>query len=72
MVLEELAGAVRAFFYAATPASALGTRTTEVSLLSSDATALLTGRRWLTGDAAQGRLALLGLLPRRWSYVRDL
>ena len=33
---------------------------------------MLTGRHWLAGDAPTGQLALLGFLPRRWSYVRDL
>ena len=71
-VLEDLAKGVRAFFYAATPASTLGTRVAEVSPLPPNAAAVLTGRHWLAGGAAQGQLALLGFLPSCWSYVRDL
>ena len=71
-VLEGLVEGVRAFFYAATPASTLGAQVAEVSLLSPGATAVLTGRHWLTGGAAQGQLALLRFLPSCWSYVHDL
>ena len=33
---------------------------------------MLAGRHWLDGDGAAGQLALLGFLPSRWSFIRDL
>ena len=71
-VLARLAEGARAVFYAATPVSALGTRATKLLLLPSDVAHVLTGRHWLARDGVAGQLALLGFLPRRWSYTRDL
>ena len=33
---------------------------------------MLKGRHWLVGSGVAGQLALLGFLPRSWSYIRDL
>ena len=33
---------------------------------------MLAGRHWLEDDGVAGQLALLGFLPRHWSYTRDL
>ena len=71
-VLAKLAEGARALFYAATPVSTLGTRAAELPLLLSSVAHVLTGRHWLAGDGVAGQLALLGFLPRHWSYTRDL
>ena len=33
---------------------------------------MLTGRHWLAGGGATGQLALLGFLPRSWTYICNL
>ena len=71
-VLGKLAEGARAFFYAATPASTLGALADELPPLSPGVAHVLTGRHWLTSEGVAGQLALLGFLPRHWSYTRDL
>ena len=71
-VYEKLAEGARAFFFAATPGSALGARAAALPLLSPSVAQMLKGRHWLTGSGVARQLALLGFLPRSWSYIRDL
>ena len=71
-VYEKLAEGARAFFFAATPVSALGARAAGLPPLPPSVAHVLKGRHWLAGSGVAGQLALLGFLPRRWSYTRDL
>ena len=58
--------------FAATPASTLGARATELPPLPPNAAHALTGRHWLAGSGVANQLTLLGFLPRCWTYTRDL
>ena len=71
-VYTTLAEGARAFLFAATPASTLGARATGLPPLPPNAAHALTGRHWLAGSGVANQLALLGFLPRCWTYTRDL